>query len=46
MPDIILKGQKSNVPNYPTNLKDADMTGIFDQATKEHLTQLWGKVNG
>lgn len=45
-PDIILKDQKSNVKNYPTNLKDADMKGIDSIETKEHLTEVWSKVNG
>ena len=45
-PDIILKDQKSNIENYPTNLKDGKMDGITDMKTKEHLTEVWGKVNG
>ncbi len=45
-PDIILKNQNSNVKNYPTDLKDADMTGVDSIKTKEHLTEVWSKVNG
>lgn len=46
MPDVILKDQKSNVPNYPTNLVDGDMTGIDDTETKNYLTEKWSEVNG
>lgn len=46
MPDVILKDQISNVPNYPTNLVDADMTGIDDVNTKNNLTKKWSEVNG
>ena len=46
MPDIILKEQKSNVKNYPTNLTDANMTGRDSVDTKEKLTKKWGEVNG
>ena len=45
-PDVILKDQKSNIKNYPTNLTDGKMDGINDMKTKEHLTEVWGKVNG
>lgn len=45
-PDIILKGQTVKMKNYPTNLKDADMKGIDSIETKEHLTEVWSKVNG
>lgn len=46
MPDIILKEQNVKVENYPTDLKDADMTGIDSIDTKEKLTEKWGEVNG
>ena len=46
MPDIILKNQENKMPNYPTNLKDADMTGIDSTDTKTKLTEKWGEVNG
>lgn len=46
MPDIILKDQNNKVANYPTNLKDADMTGIDSIETKEKLTKRWEEVNG
>lgn len=46
MPDIILKNQNNKVKNYPTNLKDANMNGIDSIKTKEHLIEVWSKVNG
>ncbi|MBQ8192735.1 MAG: extracellular solute-binding protein [Bacilli bacterium] len=46
MPDVILKNQENKVENYPTNLRDADMTGINSTETKENLIEKWGKVNG
>jgi len=45
-PDVILKNQKSNLKNYPTNLKDANMEGIESIETREHLIDLWSKNNG
>ena len=45
-PDVILKDQKSNIKNYPTDLTDGLMDGINSIETKEHLTEVWGKVNG
>lgn len=46
MPDIILKNQENKVENYPTDLTDADMTGINDMELKSKLTEKWGEVNG
>lgn len=46
MPDIILKDQNNKMPNYPSNLKDADMTGIDSTKVKEDLTAKWGEING
>ena len=46
MPDVILKEQKNNVKNYPTNLKDANMEGIESSSRKEELMELWSEVNG
>ena len=46
MPDVILKNQESNVKNYPTDLTDADMTGIDSVEIKEKLTEKWREVNG
>lgn len=43
MPDVLLKEQVSKVKNYPTDLKDADMTGVDSVATKEHLMEVWSK---
>ena len=45
-PDAIIKDQKSNIPNYPTNLKDANMKGIDSMEVKEHLTEVWASING
>lgn len=45
-PDVILKNQNNKMENYPSDLKDADMTGIDSIDTKERLIELWGKVNG
>lgn len=46
MPDIIIKDQKVNVKNYPTNLSDANMDGIDSIERKENLTEVWSEVNG
>lgn len=46
MPDRVLKDQDTKVPNYPTNLIDADMTGIEKIEVKEKLTKKWEEVNG
>ena len=46
MPDKILKDQESNVKNYPTNLKDADMENIDSVETKDKLIEAWSEVNG
>ena len=47
MPDVILKNQKNNVDNYPTDLKMADMKGIDDNKLKDELTEKWSsEVNG
>ena len=43
MPDVLLKNQESKVKNYPTEFKDADMTGIDSVSTKEHLMEVWSK---
>lgn len=46
MPDKILKDQVSNVKNYPTNLKDADMKDIDSIEVKNKLTEVWSEING
>lgn len=46
MPDPVIKDQKVNVKNYPTNLTDANMEGIEDVKRKEELMEAWGEVNG
>jgi len=46
MPDKILKEQKSNVKNYPTDLKEANMKDIENMERKTYLTELWSENNG
>jgi len=46
MPDVVLKDQKSNVKNYPTDLEEANMEGVESVQVKEELMELWGEVNG
>jgi len=46
MPDVILKEQKNNVKNYPTNFKEANMRGIDSIETKNKLIEIWSEVNG
>jgi len=40
-PEQIFKIQATNVPNYPQNVKTADMRGIEDLAEKERLLEKW-----
>lgn len=40
-PEQVLKVQENNIPNYPKNIKYADMTGISDMKEKERLLSLW-----
>lgn len=46
MPDKILKDQKISVKNYPTDLVDANMTGIDSIDVKNNLMERWNEVNG
>lgn len=46
MPDKILKDQKVSVKNYPTDLVDANMTGIDSIDVKNKLMERWNEVNG
>ena len=46
MPDVLLKDQKNNIKNYPTDLKEANMSGIDSIETKEELIEKWGEING
>lgn len=41
VPGEIVKNQKNSVPNFPSNLKDANMTNIESMQTKENLTSKW-----
>ena len=40
-PEIICQGQTVGLPNYPTDIRYADMTGIQDDKEKERLLALW-----
>ena len=40
-PEIIYQDQVVSLPNYPTNILYADMTGIQDDKEKERLLALW-----
>lgn len=46
MPDTILKDQKVKVKNYPDHLTYANMKGVESMNTKDHLTEIWGQING
>ena len=46
LPSSLFKEQTNKVKNYPTDLKYADMTGIDDIKTKEHLNEIWSEING
>lgn len=46
MPDVILNNQENKMLNYPTDLTDADMSGIDSTEIKEKLIEKWGEVNG
>ncbi|MDR0312061.1 MAG: extracellular solute-binding protein [Treponema sp.] len=40
-PEQIFKSQVNNIPNYPQNVRMADMRGIEDLAEKERLLEKW-----
>ncbi len=40
-PEAIYADQQNLIPNYPENIKYADMTGIQDDKEKERLLALW-----
>ena len=40
-PEAIFKNQPNNIPNYPKNIKYANMKGFFDQSLKEKLLARW-----
>ncbi|CZT56044.1 extracellular solute-binding protein [Solibaculum mannosilyticum] len=40
-PELVLKDQKNNIPNYPQDIQYADMTGIEDVEEKERLLSIW-----
>lgn len=40
-PEAVLTEQINNVPNYPQDIRYADMTGIDDADEKERLLSLW-----
>ena len=41
VPDQVLKEFKAEIPNYPANIKYADMTGITDPEEKKRLLGRW-----
>ena len=41
IPGTLFKEQENNIPNYPKNLADADMTGIDDSSVKDKLISEW-----
>jgi iron(III) transport system substrate-binding protein len=41
MPEQIFKVQPNNIPNYPQNVRMADMTGITDLAEKQRILEKW-----
>lgn len=40
-PEAVLTEQNNNIPNYPQNIRYADMTGIEDIGEKERLLNIW-----
>ena len=40
-PEVVYEGQTNNLPNYPSDVRYADMTGIQDSMEKERLLALW-----
>lgn len=40
-PEKVLKEQKNLIPNYPQNIRYANMEGISDSEEKERLLDLW-----
>lgn len=46
MPDKILKDQEIKIENFPTDLKDADMTDINSSERKQELLKRWAEING
>jgi iron(III) transport system substrate-binding protein len=41
VPELIFKNQVNNIPNYPQNVRIADMTGIENLAEKQRLLEKW-----
>lgn len=41
MPDQVLADFKAEIPNYPTDIDYADMTGITDPDEKKRLLGRW-----
>ena len=41
VPEQVFKSQVNNIPNYPQNIKTADMNGIGNLAEKERLLEKW-----
>jgi iron(III) transport system substrate-binding protein len=41
LPEPVFKVQSNTIPNYPKNVKTADMTGIDNNAEKQRLLEKW-----
>ena len=41
VPDKVFADQQTSIPNYPTDVPYADMTGIFDIDEKKRLLERW-----
>lgn len=41
VPDKVFKDQDVSIPNYPTDIPFADMTGLFDMDEKKRLLEKW-----
>lgn len=46
MPAEIFKEQRLKIKNYPSDIKQADMTGIENSELKDKLLKRWEEVNG
>ncbi|MCL2126905.1 MAG: extracellular solute-binding protein [Treponema sp.] len=40
-PEPVMKNQVNNIPNYPRNIRYANMDGVYDLALKERLLARW-----
>jgi len=40
-PEAVMINQPNNIPNYPKNIRYANMDGVYDLAKKERLLEKW-----